>query len=255
MPDATYLTSPLLQGAGFRHAFFTRHGGVSAGAYASLNFSYAVGDEAANVDENLRRAAAALGVAPDRLYFAAQVHGRDVLELDGSESSSAIMHTEADAIVSGCPDLACAVRTADCLPILIADRTTGRAVAAHAGWRGLVGRVIDAVASRLGGDPTDWVAAIGPHISTAAFEVSEDVARELEACSDATAPCVRVAGEKPKVDLAQVARAQLLTLGIAPEHVEHVGGCTRLDPMDYFSFRRDGRHSGRHLSAIVPRTA
>jgi YfiH family protein len=177
-----------------------------------------------------------------------------VLELDGEVRSATIMHTEADAIVSACSDLACGVRTADCLPILIADRATGRAAAAHAGWRGLVNRVIEATTTRLGGDPRDWVAAIGPHIRTAAFEVSEDVARELETCSDAINPCVRQAGSKPRVNLAHIARAQLLSFGVPPMNVELVGGCTRDEPADYFSFRRDGRHGGRHLSCIVPRS-
>src|SRR4051812_47252069 len=73
-----HLKSPLLERAGFRHAFFTRLGGVSDGAYSSLNFSIAVGDEPENVNENLRRAAHSLGVSVDRTYFLSQVHGREV---------------------------------------------------------------------------------------------------------------------------------------------------------------------------------
>lgn len=252
-PSAEFQQSRLLSAAGFTHAFFTRHGGVSPGAYASLNFSYAVEDDAANVDENLARAARALGIARDQLYFPSQIHTDGVHELYGGEPPLEILHTEADALVSGAPNLACGVRSADCLPILIADPTTGRAAAVHAGWRGLVCRVLGRAIERLGGSPHDHLAAIGPHISAAAFEVSEEVAQELTGASANPEVVQRHHGPRPHVDLEAVARAQLLEHGLTPSHIERVGGCTQLEPQHYFSFRRDGRHSGRHLSAIVAR--
>jgi polyphenol oxidase len=249
---AGLLHSSLLEEAGFRHAFFTRTGGHSRGAYAALNFSYAVGDEATHVDENLAVAARALGVASTRLFFPAQVHEAQVIELVGTEATREVLFQNADALVSGQVDLACAIRTADCLPILIGDLSTGRVAAIHAGWRGLVRHVIKAAAAALGGDPRRWVASIGPHISRHAFEVSPDVAAELEACSAAPSPVDR-GRDRPHVDLSQIAAAQLEALGVPRAQIDALGGCTYSDPTLFFSFRRDGKASGRHLAAIVPR--
>ena len=128
MNHAYYLESPLLREAGFRHAFFTRRGGVSAGPYESLNFSFAVGDHEPNVRENLARAAAALGVTATRLYFLLQVHGRKSQVVLGEEDWEWMRRQPGDAVVSRQTDLACCVRTADCLPLLIGDRSSGGAV-------------------------------------------------------------------------------------------------------------------------------
>src|SRR5262245_56929446 len=119
-PHVGFLTSALLSRAGFRHAFFTRECGVSAGAYASLNFSYSVGDERPNVDENFRRAAQVLGVAADAIYYLSQVHGADVVQARGDVTRSEFCHLSGDAVVAVQAELACAVRTADCVPLLIA---------------------------------------------------------------------------------------------------------------------------------------
>lgn len=252
-PSAEFQHSRLLSAAGFTHAFFTRHGGTSPGAYASLNFSYAVGDAAANVDENLARAARALGIPRDRLYFPSQIHTDGVHELRGGELHGEVLRTEADALVSSAPGIACGVRSADCLPILIADPAVGRVAAVHAGWRGLTCRILSRALERLGGSPERWIAAIGPHISAEAFEVSEEVAQELSAASPNPSVVQRHHGPRPHVDLEAIARAQLLEHGLDPSRIERVGGCTQLEPQHYFSFRRDGKHSGRHLAAIVPR--
>jgi YfiH family protein len=248
-----HLRSPRLTEAGFRHAFFTRAGGVSSDAYASLNFSYAVGDEPSNVDENLRRAGESLGLPAERVFFAAQVHGNDVLELTGDEAQIDVVLREADALVSAEHSLGCGVRTADCVPILIADPDTGRVAAVHAGWRGLVKGVIETAAGRLGGTPGHWVAAIGPHISVDAFEISDDVAEQLSDASNAPNAIVRAPGRKPHANLRAIAQAQLETLGVPPQQIDQVLGCTLSQPERFFSYRRDGKASGRHLSVIVPK--
>lgn len=251
---AGFRESVLLSEAGFRHAFFTRRGGVSNGAYSSLNFSVAVGDSADNVRENIARAARALGVDAGRLYFLSQVHGRDVVVVDGSEDREQVLLGTGDAVVTHCAGVACAVRIADCVPVLLADRTSGAVAAIHAGWRGIVAGVIEAGVGRLRhlvGANGDLVAAIGPHISVDAFEVSEDVAAELVACSPAKDVALRTPGRKPHVDLARIVRAKLQALAIADECIDRVPGCTFTDSDDFFSYRRDGARSGRHLAAIV----
>jgi len=250
---AEFLESALLREAGFRHAFFTRKGGVSLGAYSSLSFSVAAGDSEANVKQNLERAAAQLGIASTRIHFLSQVHGRVAHTLHGDEVQSELIQREGDALVSRAPGLACAVRSADCVPVLLADRRSGAVAAAHAGWRGAVSGVVSSAVDALRSiaPAPDLVAAIGPHISLAAFEVSEDVAETLLGASR-DPQIVDRSRPKPHVDLRRMLRAELHALGLAHAAIDDVGGCTVLEPERFFSFRRDGKASGRHLSAIVP---
>lgn len=254
------LHSPLLTRAGFGHAFFTRLGGVSRGPYESLSFSLSVGDDREHVAENFRRAALALGVRAERIYYLSQVHGRQTHVADGNEPSASFLRREGDAVLAralgerGQP-LACGVRSADCVPILLADRETGAVGAVHAGWRGVACRVVDAAVEalrELTGKRGDFLAAIGPHISLRAFEVGEDVAHALEAASPAREVVDR-SSTRPHVDLRRIVRAQLVASGLDESAIDDVLGCTVSEPERFFSFRRDGSKSGRHLAAIVPR--
>jgi len=256
MTSAEFLVSPVLQAAGFRHAFFTRRGGVSTGPFATLSFSSSVGDEPGRVEENLERAARALGVEPEYVYFLSQVHGCRVEVVDSRAERSSVWAREGDALVSRDPTVACGVRSADCVPILIGDRSSGTVAAVHAGWRGTARGV---VASALGelrrvvGAEGDLVAAIGPHISLEAFEVSEEVAEELRRASPVSDVVDHSLGPKPHVDLRRIIRGQLEALGVSPEDVDDVPGCTLSEPDRFFSYRGSGAKSGRHLSAIVPK--
>ena len=252
---AEFLESSLLRGAGFRHAFFSRRGGVSTGPYESLNFSIGVGDDPEKVQKNLALAADALSVQTHRIFFLSQVHGAIASVLEGDESKDLVLTREGDALASASRDLACGVRTADCIPILAGDRRSGAVVAIHAGWRGIVRGVVEAgilSLRELASAPTDIVAVIGPHIRERAFEVSDDVARELEAASPVSGVVDR-GRAKPHVGLARIVRAKLNALGVGEDAIDDVGGCTMTEAERFFSFRRDGKISGRLLSAIVPR--
>jgi polyphenol oxidase len=256
-PSEAALVSPLLESAGFRHAFFTRRGGVSGPPWDSLNFAAATGDDPAAVRENLARAAAILGVSPGKVYFLSQDHGTASRVLAGDEDRDEVLRSVGDVTLSRAPGTACGVRSADCVPILIADRASGAVAAIHSGWRGTVANVARAgvLALRdLAGARGDLVAAIGPHIERCCFEVGPDVAAQLAACSPLGAAAV-IPGEKPHVDLRRVVRAQLEAEGIAPEAIDDVAGCTVCDRERFHSFRRDGKVGGRMLSAIVPRPA
>jgi YfiH family protein len=250
-----FLESTLLREAGFRHAFFCRRGGVSSGAYESLNFSISVGDVPENVRRNLALAAETLAVDERRIFFLSQVHGASAAVLDGGETQDEVLGTEGDALSSRRSDLACSVRTADCVPLLVADRRSGAATAVHAGWRGIVRGVVEAGVTSLrsiAGSNAELVVALGPHIRVRAFEVSEDVAKELEAASPVSGVVDR-SPRKPHVDLARIVRGKLVALGIREAAIDDVGGCTVTEAERFFSFRRDGKASGRLLSAIVPR--
>lgn len=248
--------SPVLLQAGFRHAFFTRRGGASEGPFQSLSFSTAGGDAPQHVEENLRRAGALLGVDPERILYLSQVHGREARFCREPARRSETITLEGDAI-GGCdPASAYGVRSADCVPVLLADARGGAVMAIHAGWRGVVRGAVEAGVACLrehspGGG--QLLAAIGPHISVGAFEVSEEVAEELAAACPVSGAVTREAGAKPHVDLRFIVTHKLLALGLNEASVDQVGGCTALSPQLYFSFRRDGKASGRHLSAIVPR--
>lgn len=254
---AEAIESQLLADAGFSHAFFTRRGGVSVAPWDTLSFAVSTGDDPAAVRENLRRAAHHLGIPASRLYFLSQVHGVDARELTGDEDRDEIVREVGDITLSRVPGVGCGVRSADCATILVADRHSGAVAAVHSGWRGTVRRVVvEAVRAlrALAGPRADLIAAIGPHIEACCFEVGDDVAAELSACSSAGAAAVvrdGVSGARPRVDLRRVLRAQLAEAGLVGTSVDDVKGCTRCDRDRFFSYRRDGQRSGRLLSAIV----
>lgn len=260
------LQSPLLLEAGFRHAFFTRLGGVSLPPWDSLNFAAGVGDDPAAVAENVRRAEQALGLAPGRLYFLSQVHGTAFRALEGTEGWDEVVRSVGDITLSAAAGVGCGIRTADCVPILLADRRTGAVAAVHSGWRGTASRVavtgVRALRELIGaaGAEPELIAAIGPHIEACCFEVGDDVARELAAASSAGESAIRKPANqaepnKPHVDLRRIVRAQLEECGLEPSAIDDVPGCTVCDKERFHSFRRDRDRSGRLLSAIVARGA
>ncbi len=249
-------TSALLLESGFRHAFFGRTGGFSPPPWASLNFASNTGDDLANIAKNLEVAAATLGVPAANIYFASQVHGVEALEVTADDRREEVLYREADATFAMEGRLACGVRSADCGTLLVGDRASGAALAIHAGWRGvaraIVPAAIGALRARLGGEG-DLVVSVGPMIEACCFEVGEDVARELASASSLGEATVDRARAKPHVDLRRVLDAQLASLDLDAARVEHVRGCTVCQPDRYFSFRREGKVSGRMLAAIVPR--
>jgi YfiH family protein len=251
------LASPLLEGAGFRHAFFTRRGGVSVPPWDTLSFAVSVGDDPAAVRENFTRAARHLGVDVARVYVLSQVHGTASHVLTGAEDRDDVVRAVGDITLSRVPGVACGVRSADCVPVLVADLTTGAVAAIHSGWRGTVADAaaagVAALRALVGGEG-DLVAAIGPHIQRCCFEVGDDVAAQLAACSPlGEAAVLRAPDRKPHVDLRRIVRAQLEAVGLAPAAIDDVLGCTVCEPDRFHSYRRDGARSGRLLSAIVAR--
>ena len=252
-PVPSSLASPLLEQAGFSHAFFTRAGGVSRPPWDSLNFAAGTGDDPEAVRENLARAARILGVPVARLYFLSQVHGVAAQVIAGDEDRDEAMRSVGDILASRAPGVGCGVRTADCVPILIADRASGAVTAIHSGWKGTVANAAAAGVRALRdlvGSRGDLLAAVGPHIEACCFEVGADVAAELAACSSLGEAAV-IAGDKPRVDLRRIVRAQLEAEGLAAEAIDDVRGCTVGERDRFHSYRRDGKVGGRLLSAIV----
>lgn len=252
---ALVLCSSLLTRAGFRHGFSLRAGGVGEPPFDTLNLARNLGDDPAAVAENHRRLARAVGYAPERLFEVSQVHGAEVEQADGSLTPEAFRQREADALLTGVAGLAVGIRVADCVPILVADPASGAVVAIHAGWRGVVAGVVAAAVQRLAqasrAAPEALLAAIGPHIGPDAFEIGPEVASALRAGLPDAQGVVIPRTPRPHADLGRAVYAQLLQVGLAPVHVDTVPGCTYADRERFFSFRRDGQASGRHLAVIV----
>jgi len=158
-----------------RHGFFTRQGGVSAGIYASLNCGYGSNDQASNVTENRRRVLATIELPPEALATTYQIHSADVVEVTKPWSLDA--RPRVDAMVTTRPGVALGIGTADCAPVLLADPAAGVIGAAHAGWRGAVNGVVEAVVRSMverGAEPGRMRAAVGPCIAQASYEVGPE---------------------------------------------------------------------------------
>lgn len=228
------------------HAFVTtRSGGVSRGAYATMNVTRHTGDDPAAVAENQRRLAAWLPSPPAWLR---QVHGSEVAVLGATRGATAPI---ADAAVTRERDVVCAVQIADCMPVLFADRRGTVAGVAHAGWRGLAAGVLEATVAALNalGAPTRELCAwLGPAIGPAAFEVGAEVRAAFVARDPALASCFVATREgKWLADLYAAARIRLAAAGVAG--VGGGGFCTKSDADRFFSYRRE-RESGR-MAALV----
>jgi YfiH family protein len=228
--------------ANVRAAVTTRMGGVSAGPFASLNLGDHVGDEPAAVAENRARLVRGLAL-PAEPRWLKQVHGTCALD-----AAAAVTGCEADATFASLPGIVCAVLTADCLPVLFCDRAGTRVAAAHAGWRGLAAGVLERTVDALGAAPADVLAWLGPAIGPQAFLVGEEVRTAFLSQDQATAAAFRPHREgRWLADLYALARRRLSRHGV--DAVYGGGLCTFSDPMQFFSYRRDGT-TGRMASLI-----
>jgi YfiH family protein len=228
----------------------TRDGGVSRGRYESLNLGDHVGDELALVAENRNRLRMAIGARP---VFLQQVHGTGVVALDAAQD---VVRdgTPADACTATAAGLACTIMVADCLPVLFTDEAGHRVAAAHAGWRGLAGGVLEQTAKAFKADGAVRVIAwLGPCIGPKAFEVGPEVKAAFEAHAPGAASCFRPAPAPGKwlADLPALARQRLRTVGIEAVHGNDGsdGWCTVGNPSQFFSHRRDGV-SGRFAALV-----
>ncbi len=228
---------------------------MSAEPYDTLNLARNLADRPAAVAENHRRLAAEVGYDIDALYEVSQVHGNIVQGADPGAPVAAFREREGDAVWSLKRDQAVAVRVADCVPILIASPETGAVAAVHAGWRGVVAQVIansiTALCEAANVKARSLLVAVGPHISCEAFEVSPEIAQQLAACAGGEPTVIMPREPRPHVDLCRLVRAQLEAAGVVTEQIDFVTGCTFQDRARFFSFRRDGQASGRHLAVIV----
>jgi len=250
------IESDALDLPGIRHGFFTRRGGVSEGVYGSLNIGLGSKDDQAKVTENRGRVADAMQVPREKLVTPWQYHSAVALTVD--RPWTADDRPEADAVVTRVPGIALGISTADCTPVLFADPDAKVIGAAHAGWRGAQGGVLEATIGAmegLGAERARIVAVIGPTISQDNYEVGADFREQFLAADPANDRWFETppGREKPHFDLPgfaadRLARAQAGT-------VVDLRRCTYAEEDLFFSYRRTTHRAepdyGRLVSAIA----
>ena len=244
------ITSPLL--AGLTHGFFGRAGGASSGVFAGLNCGYGSSDQHDVVTINRTRVARELGVPLDNLTSVHQVHSADaiVVETPGKQGQ------RADAMVTATPGVALGILTADCQPVLFADKAAGVIGAAHAGWKGALDGVLEATVRQmeaLGAARANIAAVIGPSISQMKYEVGPEFRdRFLKADPRYARFFVQGQNDKFQFDLPAFGLDRLKAFGVA--QTGWTRHCTYSNPDRFFSYRRSVHHKeadyGRLISAI-----
>lgn len=248
--DIEYLTFPLLEQTGMvRHLFTTRAGGVSKGIYSTMNLSYTRGDEKEAVDENFRRIAGVLGCEVSDMVCSDQTHTVNLRVVTKQDGGKGILiprdYKEIDGLMTQEPGLVLATFYADCVPLYFVD-TKRRAVAlAHSGWRGTVARmgrcVVDKMREVYGTDPQDLVAAVGPSICQACYEVSEDVAETFRAGFKKPGQEDQIltdkGGGKYQLDLWRANEIILQEAGIPADQIQVTDVCTCHNSAYLFSHR------------------
>jgi hypothetical protein len=280
------------------HGFSTRRGGLSRaycadGAPGELNLGFTAGDDRETVEQNRRLLVEAVsGDAATPLVTLNQIHSNLVLLADSGEASreqsskvgipgdrSSSLGLKGDGLMTDEPGLLLGILTADCIPVLVADRKRRAVAVFHAGWRGTVQRIVESGIGRMrlqfGSQPEDLVAAIGPGIGPCCYSVGEEVLSEFESQfayarelfrevydSDPVrirypmlfltqrAPGHSAVGPSLHLNLVEANRRQLLAAGLKPRSIHRVGGCTSCQPELFFSHRGSQGHAGRMMSLI-----
>ncbi|MDX1460451.1 MAG: peptidoglycan editing factor PgeF [Xanthomonadales bacterium] len=217
----------------------TRAGGFSAGPWSSMNLGLHCGDNLETVDRNRRLLNERL---PGQPAWLQQVHGSAVLDWRGASEGQ-----PGDAVVARSAGQVCAILTADCLPVLLCDRSGTTVAAVHAGWRGLVKGVIGKAVRALEAVPGQIMAWLGPSISAAHYEVGADLRDRFLARDPIYREFFRASGQRWRADLGGIARFQLHQAGVPA--VFGGGFCTFAEPERFYSYRRDGV-TGRMASLV-----
>lgn len=251
------ITAAVLDAAtGLGHGFFTRRGGVSQAPYDSLNCGLGSGDDPECVAENRSRAVRRLGFGAAPLVTAAQVHSARAVIVERPWPAGA--PPEADALVTRTPGLVLGVLTADCAPVLLAEPEARVVAVAHAGWRGAKSGILEATLTamaQLGARPEKVIAAVGPCIGQASYEVGPEFRTAFTLDEPETDALFRPSARPGHFmfDLPGYVRRRLTLLGLAATEV--LARDTAADADRFFSYRRTtlngGGDYGRGLSAIA----
>lgn len=233
---------------GLVHGFFGRDGGVSRGPRASLNLSFSVGDDAADVTQNWSRVRA--GLPGVDVVTMRQVHGASVVRVE--EPGERI--DSVDGLFTERAGIALGVMTADCVPILLVAPEARVAMAVHAGWRGtLAGIAAVAVATvqrELSVSPRSLLVALGPSIGQCCYEVDTAIGTQLENQWGSLGSAWHRRGDKGQLDLRETNRRILIESGVPAAAIDVIGPCTACQMTRYFSHRASDGLAGRQLSVV-----
>ncbi len=277
LSSAPILTFPLVESQGALMAFSTRLGGCSPPPYDSMNLSASEGDELENVHHNLIVLGENLNIDPAAIRFCRQVHGDGAAIVDSVSSAPPM----ADSMITRVPGVFLAVKTADCVPIVLVDPVKRVAAAVHAGWKGTILRIarktLRIMTSRFGANPSDVIACIGPSIGPCCYQVDERVlapfrsrfpspeqfivqgsgSRETREAPPETTPAPgpargRCDNSYPRfaLDLAGANRSELVREGIPQANIFSTDLCTACRPDLLFSHRRDNGRTGRQAAIV-----
>lgn len=241
------------------HGFSTRIGGVSEGIFRSMNLGRNRGDIPERVNENWRRFLGKCGIEEKAVVWGKQVHGNYVhiaTAKDARDFNEVSPPMEADGYVTNQPGVVLAVFTADCVPVLLEDSEHGVIGAVHSGWRSTVadieGEAVKKMIS-LGAALEEIHVAIGPAIDRCCFEVGPEVIEAVDSLlGNGASRFYEPRGEKYMLDLRGVVAERLIQLGVLPEHIEKVGGCTMCNPDRYWS-HRDTKGERGSMAAVIKR--
>jgi YfiH family protein len=234
----------------------TRRGGVSSGSYQSLNLGFNSGDHPDEVIQNREILSRSLNIPSAKLIFPKQVHSPNIrflqnnfLELSDERKKELLKET--DALITDVKGLCIAIKTADCVPVLLYDCNKKVIAAIHAGWRGTVQNItaltVQKMVKEAGCNPLDIYAAIGPSISPSVYEVGSEVWEQFgpdfyhQNGSD----------NKRLLNLWKANFSQLIQSGVPFENIEIAEMCTYSDSSLFFSARRDGVKTGRMATGIM----
>lgn len=246
---ADVLRSALLAGHGITAIFSLRSGGLSPAPFDSLNLGRELGDNDHNIDANLENLIATTGLSSPP-HQSRQKHGSKAIWCTGLADKQ---HAEADILLTDQAGTALAVRTADCLPILLADPKNGIAAAVHAGWRGtalqLAITAIRQMQSR-GAKAKNIIASLGPCIGPCCFTIDAVTANKLSTSVTGAEQYIN-RDRGITANLREINALQLMSCGLTANHIEHINACTACDNKHFFSYRRDGKQTGRHLAVVA----
>lgn len=244
---------------GICHGFSTRLGGVSEGKFASMNLSFTRGDSDEAVTENFRRFCGAIGARAEDVVISAQTHTTNVYNVTAADRGRGVTkpreYTDVDGLITDEPDLVLCTQYADCVPLFFVDPVRRVVATSHAGWRGTaggIGRVtVERMMSDYGCRPENILAGIGPSIGACCFEVDEPVYTAFCDVPEFGDGCYTNDGNgKYHIDLWEVNRRILLSVGVAAEHITVTDLCTRCHPDTFWSHRACGNDRGS-LAAFI----
>ena len=247
--DVLYLSYPLLEQTGIvNHGFSTRIGGVSEGIFSSMNLSFSRGDDEANVRENFKRMAEAIGIEPDSFVFAAQTHTTNIRKVTAVDMGKGILYPldyqDVDGLITNEPGICLTTFYADCVPLFFIDPVHKAIGLSHSGWRGTVGKMGQETLRRMreeyGTDAKDVIAAVGPSICQDCYEVSEDVIEKFKESFDKIHwkdLFYEKENNKYQLNLWKANEIILLEAGVRKENIAVTNVCTNCNSDVLFSHR------------------